>query len=273
MKTILTRFGQFTLGGISSFLIFAQAFAFEVSDEVKAKLETVLTKQGAEIHYFDGPHDLIGIGLTSRQSGQQMVAYAVPDGSVVLTGVAIEIATGDNLAAKHVAMLPKPDLSPVYNKLKESHFVSEGKESSTNEFFVFIDPKCPYCHKAYNMFLATIAEEHDVRVHYVPVGILGLESQNLSKEILGSDDVMGLELIRKMARREGHQFSAPTAALGDQQHERNVALFREFGFSAVPSIVSRVNGEVKIHREPLSKEAIIQAITVAKVDQLATAGE
>ena len=249
------------------------AFAYEVAEEVKAKLEPVLTKQGAEIHYFDGPHDLIGIGLTNPTSGQQMVAYAVPDGSVVLTGVAIEMATGENLAAKHTAMLPKPDLTPVYDMLAQGNYISEGRSDSENEYFVFVDPKCPYCHKAYNMFLATIAEAHDVLVHYIPVGILGPESQNLSKEILGSEDLMALELLRKHSRKEGHQFSATTASLGDVKHQTNVKLFRDLGFNAVPSIVSRVNGVVTIHRQALSKDALVQSLTIAKVAQIQAAGE
>jgi thiol:disulfide interchange protein DsbG len=149
--------------------------------------------------------------------------------------------------------------------------LSEGNPDSSNQYYVFVDPKCPYCHKTYNAFLKLLAEGEDFVVHYIPVGILGPESENLAKEIAGLPMEQGLDLMRKLMRRESHLSNTEMVTAGNGAHGRNVALFRQLQFDAVPVVISNVSGNYNVRRGAIESEVLEQELRVAKVQKLASA--
>jgi thiol:disulfide interchange protein DsbG len=223
----------------------ALAEAFVVEPDARSRIEAVVSKGGAKVHYFPGPIPMIGVGLTMA-SGKQMVVYATPDGRTLFSGVALDTATGENLARRDLASkLPAPDLSGLPGTLRKAAGVTLGSESAPAEFFVFVDPHCPYCHKAYEVFEQLAASRQDFKVHWIPVGILGPRSENGAKAILGAGGRAGELLAGYM--REGTPVAAPgDIAAGDKAHQANVALYRSLQFSGVPVVVSARGNAVHV---------------------------
>ena len=265
--------GLFLLG-----LAPAQATELEVSDEVRARIEPVLKKSGGELTYFKGPSDMIGIGV-SFVNGRQLVVYATPDGRAVFSGVAIDVESGQNLSNADLQKLPPPNYAGLVDMVanakaqtgRELTMLTEGNPDSNNRYFVFVDPKCPYCHKTYSEFLKLMSEGHDMVVHYIPVGILGPESENIAKEMVAMDDANALELMRKLTRREPHLSDQARVGAGNDGHGRNLALFRQLQFDAVPVVISDVSGTYNVRRGAIDGAVLEQELRVAAVQKLASA--
>lgn len=256
----------------------AFANSFAVSEEVKTKLDPVLTKSGGELHYFEGPAGMVGVGVTF-QTGKQMVVYATPDGSTVFSGVAIDVDTGINLTSADMQKLPAPSFDGVLERLtreaadgqRSITTLTEGNPESENHYYVFVDPTCGYCHRTYNNFLKVLAEGGDFAVHYIPVGILGPEAQNLAKEMLSQGGEEGLTILRAMARKEPPQTRGAVAAQGSEAFDGNMSVFRELGFSGVPAVISRVGGKTNVRGGMVTAEAIQQELQLAVVKKVAMA--
>lgn len=252
--------------------------SFAISEEVREKIEPVLTRSGGEVSFFQGPAGMIGVGLTYT-NGRQMVFYASPDGSTVFSGVAVDVASGKNISNADLQKLPPPDFNQLVEMVANSEantgrpvsMVIEGNKESSNQYFVFVDPRCGYCHKTYNAFLKMLADGQDLLVHYIPVGILGPESENYAKEVVGSDSERALELMRALARGEKPLTTGDTVAAGNAGHGANLALFRELQFDAVPVVISDVGGIAKVRRGMVSAEALEQELRIAKVEKVASA--
>lgn len=266
------------IGLTSMSLTPAQATEFEVSDEVRARIEPVLMKSGGELTYFDGPSNMIGIGV-SFVNGRQLVVYATPDGRTVFSGVAIDVESGQNLSNADLQKLPPPNYAGLVDMVanaqartgRELAMLTEGNPDSINRYFVFVDPKCPYCHKIYGEFLKLMSEGHDMVVHYIPVGILGPESENIAKEMVAMEDADALELMRKMTRREPHLSDQARVGTGNEGHARNLALFRQLQFDAVPVVISDVSGTYNVRRGAIDGAVLEQELRVAAVQKLASA--
>lgn len=275
-----TRHGRI----VSSFLVVMWAAlgpsnaVAEVSIDptVKARLESVLSKSGGTLTYFDGPAGMIGVGV-SFMNGKQMVVYATADGSTLFSGVAIDVDSNVNLANADLQKLPPPDYSGVLSRLKSEEgsgrrgitTMSEGNADSDNEYFVFVDPTCGFCHKTYNNFLQVLSEGKDLVVHYIPVGIMGPNAENLAKAILSNGEQRGLEIYRQLARKEPYGTSGDDLSKGADAFDGNMSVFREIGFSGVPAIISRVGGEYRVRSGMVTAEAITQELQLASINRVA----
>ena len=250
---------------------------YEVDPQVKERLEAVLGQSGGTLTYFDGPSEMVGIGV-SFLNGKQMVVYATPDGATVFSGVAIDVNTGRNLSNGDMQKLPPPKYDGVVsmvsgvvndNGLKTTYF-SEGNPDSPNKYYVFVDPKCPYCHKTYNAFLSLLANGNDLVVHYIPVGILGPESENIAKEMLALPTAQALDVFRAVARREAHLVDPSVATNGTGAHGANLAIFRELQFDAVPVVISDLGGEMAVRRGMIEPDVLLQELQIAAVNAVAS---
>lgn len=259
------------------------AETYSIDPVVQERLETILTKSGGELKYFEGPAGMIGIGLTMA-NGQQMVVYATPRGEVIFSGVAIETATGANLTRADMEKMPAPDFSGVFEQLASKigptaapddqgglFAATEGDLEAGNVYYVFIDPRCPYCHSVYNAFLAVQQGGADIVVHYLPIGILGPESQNLASAMAGSDNDAALEIFRASARR-GYRFSqTEVIENGNSAAGRNLQVFRSLSFDAVPVVISRVGGKYQARQGAMDAASIKQELERAAMATLSDA--
>jgi thiol:disulfide interchange protein DsbG len=251
---------------------------YEVADEVRDRIEPVLTKSGGELTYFEGPAGMIGVGV-SFMNGRQMVVYATPDGSTVFSGVAVDVETGKNISNADMQNLPAPNYQGILDMLEgedvqaglRTTVISEGNPDSANKYYVFVDPKCPYCHQTYNAFLSLLADGEDLVVHYIPVGILGPESENIAKEMIARGGEEGLEVFRGLVRKESHMSDSDLVAAGSMAHGANLALFRKLQFDAVPVVISEVGGRQSVRRGMVPPETLLQELQVAAVQKVASA--
>lgn len=250
-----------------------QASDWSISEDARNRIEPVLKKSGGQLTYFEGPSGMIGVGVTFT-NGRQMVAYATPDGSTLFSGAAVNVETGVNLSVADLKKLPPPDYAGLVEMVAEEGAVtmkSEGNPDSENRYFVFVDPKCPYCHKAYNSFLTLLADGHDLVVHYIPVSVLGPESENTAKEMIALPQKESLALFRSLAKREPHLSDRAKVERGNLGYYKNMALFRQLQLDAVPVIMSDVSGTYNVRRGMVTAEALQQELKVAKVQKMAAA--
>lgn len=263
----------------------AMAGEIAVPDEVRARLEPILTKSGGELTFFDGPSDMIGVGI-SLPNAKQIVVYATPDGRTVFSGVAVDVETGANLSSADMQNLPAPNYSKLFDTVAQAthgvdgaasgpllYAMSEGNPDAANEYYVFVDPKCPYCHATYNSFLTALSQGHDMVVHYIPIGILGPESENLAKQMAGSTPDAALDILRTLVRKEPYLTQSSAVQQGTAPAGLNLQLFRNLSFDAVPVIVSRVGGKYNVRQGAVEAPVIVQELQVAALAQLNAAGQ
>lgn len=241
------------IGGVIGLCMLGSAVAndsYQVDERVRAAIEPMMTKGGTKLNYFAGPGGTVGVGVT-RPNGQQMVIYVTADGSTVFSGVAIDVGSGRNVAAADAANLPAPDYSAVIERVAQATSIVEGSAESDNHYYVFIDPRCPYCHQTYTVFSQAMDAGGDFTVHYIPVGILGPESENLAKEMLGTSGD-GMDIFKRLASKASHRADDLSIANGVDTHGRNLAIFRGLNFDAVPVVVSAVGGRHIVRRGAIS---------------------
>lgn len=239
-----------------------------IPDDVKARLEAILTKSGGELHYFDGPGDMIGIGV-SFINGKQMIVYATEDGGTIFSGIAIDSSSGDNISRRDMERLPSANIDRVFDLMAGANVLTEGNVDSENVYYVFVDPRCPYCHKTYDGFVTAIGKGQDLVVHYIPVGILGPESENSAKEMLGLSGEDGMKLFRKFAKRAAYSPENKAIAEGGSKLGANHALFRNLQFEAVPVVISSVGGKTAVRKGALQGAVIDQELKEAKINTVA----
>ena len=230
--------------------------AFSVSTDAQTRIEGLVAKNGGKVNYFPGPSGTVGVGV-SLANGKQMVLYGTPDGRVLFSGVAVDTVSGENLTRRDLtAQMPKPDLSGIVKHARAATSITLGSGSGA-EFFVFVDPNCPYCHKTYALFDALAKEGPGFKVHYIPIGILGPVSENGAKGLLGEAQVNALAglMTGKAATMSNEAIGA-----GDKAHQQNMAIFRNLQFDAVPVTVMVSGGEVSVSNGMPQLEELRQAL-------------
>ena len=246
----------------------AAAAEFAVPEETKVRLDRVLERSGGHLTYFEGPSEMIGVGIT-LQNGQQMVVYATPDGKTVFSGVAVDTDTGENRTRADLARLPEADFGPAFASIAEALAeggegsmvaATEGDRGAEHAFYVFIDPRCPYCHTLKHAFESVQAKGHDVVVHYIPIGILGPESQNLASAMAGSPNAEAMAIFKAARGASSVPAGQDAIAVGAPRAAANLAKFRALSFEAVPAVVSRAGGRYGARQGGMSVEMILSQI-------------
>jgi hypothetical protein len=254
--------GTFVLGVAVSGVAMASAAA-PVSAEARQRIAALVAKSGGQVSYFPGPSGTVGVGVTMT-NGKQMVLYATADGKVLFSGIAVDTVTGENLTRRDLAArVPKPDLSGMLKHARAARSVTVGEGGT--EFFVFVDPNCPFCHKAFALFEGLAAEGGAFTVHYIPVGILGPRSENAAKGLLGEPEERQLARLEALMSGTAGPVSNDAIARGDKAHQSNLAIFRNLQLEAVP-VTLIVSGEELSVRNGLPQiEELREAVAPRKV--------
>lgn len=247
------------------------------AEEIRERLEEILTRSGGQVSYFEGPSGMIGVGVTMR-NGQQMVFYATPDGETVFSGVAVNARTGENRTRTDMEQLPAPDYEPIFRRLENALRTVEGEdatqamvaaregtEGGENVFYVFIDPRCPFCHSLKQAFDQVKAQGHELSVHYIPIGILGQDSRMLASAMAASPPDTAVRIFMAAADRNFRVGNQELAARGAGRAGANLAMFRDLGFEAVPVVISHAAGEFKARAGGMTAEMIERSIMGSEV--------
>lgn len=92
-----------------------------------------------------------------------------------------------------------PDLPTIYESLHASRYVKATDGSKV--LYMFDDFRCPGCRDA-EAYLGVNASMHDVEVRYLPVSVLGPDSQALAAYVLESDVMLQRAERARLARSE-----------------------------------------------------------------------
>jgi len=234
-----------------------------VSTEARARIEALVARSGGKVNYFPGPSGTVGVGVT-MQNGKQMVVYATADGRVLFSGVAVDTVSGENLTRRDLAaQLPKPDLSGMLKHARAAQAITVG--SGGTEFFVFVDPHCPYCHKAFGLFEALAADGSEFTVHYIPVGILGPRSENAAKALLGQPPERREATLSALMKGSAGPASNEAIGKGDKAHQSNLAIFRNLQLEAVPVTLIVTGEELTVRNGLPQLEELREAVAPRKM--------
>jgi len=113
-----------------------------------------------------------------------------------------------------------------------------GSTMATRVIYVFFDPQCPHCAALWENIKPLKSQ---VRLVWIPVGLIGEKSVAQGAAILGAPDP-----VTKMEENEAsvRNQQGGIAAMGVEDAKKdivkaNTALFTSFGFSGVPTIVGK----------------------------------
>lgn len=152
----------------------------------------------------------LGVGglvvWTVEKGGKRMTFYATPDGKALIAGTVWDATTGQNLT-RHRAPVPVPDAGssagsdlPLASQepaapsfamsgkfagtvpesiktVSELAGIKEGKGGTADTVYIVIDPRCPYCRKAYLATREYVKRGYSIK--WIPAIALGEPEQGI----------------------------------------------------------------------------------------------
>lgn len=122
--------------------------------------------------------------------------------------------------------------------LSKSAAVIDGKGHRT--VYVFVDPNCPYCRMVYEG-LQPLMKSYDLRVHWIPVAILGPTSPGKAAAILEAKDPSAAlrynETHYNMDTHSGGIAETIPSAATEAKLKANAALLNKLGSDVVPTLL------------------------------------
>ncbi|WP_419901132.1 hypothetical protein [Kiloniella sp.] len=165
----------------------------------KPELVASMQENGATVKYLGSDLGLNGWFL--QKDNQAQTVYSTLDGSAVLIGLLYQ-PDGTPITGVQLASI-KPDTFPAQQSPIARSTQKKSQEQSLAQlearleaapgatygtsgplFHIFMDPRCPYCHALWKEAIPLI-EQGAMRLHVIPVGLLGKASAELSASILG----------------------------------------------------------------------------------------
>lgn len=147
-----------------------------------------------------------------------------------------ESSSGGDSSASGGKPAPQPvSIEAIEQKAKGFNV---GSTMATRVIYVFFDPQCPHCAALWENIKPLKSQ---VRLVWIPVGLIGEKSVAQGAAILGAPDP-----VTKMEENEAsvRNQQGGIAAIGVEDAKKdivkaNTALFTSFGFSGVPTIVGK----------------------------------
>ncbi|RMD68839.1 MAG: hypothetical protein D6819_08395 [Gammaproteobacteria bacterium] len=210
------------------------------------------------VRYFKGPGNLVGVALTFP-NGKGMIVYVDPDGKTLVSGVALDLATGENLTARAARMYlgegqkPVPAISA--EELGRLGYLQEGSGEAI--LYAFIDPECPHC-LALVPRLKALAKAGRAVVRWVPVGLLGPSSLTKAAYLLGRKDPE--DLLAVMETRDVRPLLKDKEAMGrgGVALEEVMTFAEDHGITEVPYLLLVTGGQVLEIEDPHTVESLLK---------------
>jgi thiol:disulfide interchange protein DsbC len=210
---LAAKFGGSLLCLIIPGLVLAGQIEMNIAKTIEEKtgqrVESVTKTKFAELYEIVGPHG---------------IAYTDKDGSFLVTGAVIDVATRENMTAKRMAEISifKWSELPLHDAIK----IVQG--NGARVFATVEDPNCGYCKK----LAPELAKLKDVTIYTFVAPVLGAESEKKTKAIWCAPD-------REVAWRRAMQNSpldAITTAC-ETPSARMLDMARKLRVSGTPAIL------------------------------------
>ncbi len=191
---------------------------------------------------FPAAGGLVGWVVQDLNSGKNLVVYTSKDGEVLLAGMALD-KTGKNLTASYAEQyIPAQDYSVAMAEFAKAATVVVGNPNAKASMTVIFDANCGYC-KALHKLIQPAVDAGDLRVTYVPVAILGQDSDVKAAGILASKT----PAAAVHATVEGYPESSNDKTLLAKVMS-NTMLMKKWGFSGTPGVLYKgtANGQTTV---------------------------
>lgn len=238
---------------------------FAAAVTARAELARASGGQSTAVEFFQGPDGMLGLIGYNRSADEYFVAWASPNGKALIIGPVL--VDGANITAKYqedvlgskgdpairqgAAQLrgqpsavaraegqgPRVISSEDMQRVASAAKVSLGTAGG-GELYVFYDPYCSFCRQAETM-LEPYIEDALLRVHYLPVRVLGERSAAVGAAILGADEPAAAFNLEPEVLAQRPIEEASYAAV-----EGNTALLKSLtGRAATPTFVFSQRGQ------------------------------
>lgn len=210
------------------------------------KIRPLLGQQADSIDYFTTPFSMIGIGVVTKNL-EKRVFYTNTNVDYVLSGMMFDTATKQNVNANILAQLDVALPTTLTRQLTELNAVKMG--TGSKNIYAFVDMNCGVCHRLHKTVehYFSSGKFTDVTIHYIPIGILGGDSDKKAQTILGqktNEDALAL-FADGMSRKPLSNHDASMQS-GVQKTQENEGVFRDFSFiKGVPFVVAEIDGNWK----------------------------
>lgn len=243
MKLIKASIKSVALGVALSLVSVAASAGVE--EQIKNKIVKFIGEK-QNVNFFNSVSGMIGVGLTTK-TGKKRVFYATPDGEYLIAGALVETSTGKNISMDEIAKhAPKADFGDLVDTIKESKYLITGNPQSEDEIYVFIDPNCGYCHKAYAMIEKDPKVTKNHKIHWIPVGVLGPSSTNKAQALLGTPAEEQYRSMDAMMTKMPYQAQMEEMENGASALKGNMQIFSGNGFNGVPVVIKKQGDDIDI---------------------------
>lgn len=189
------------------------------------------------IKQFEATSGLTGWIVKDKASAKHVVVYTTADGQLLIAGMALD-ANGRNVTSLYAEEhIPAPDYTPAFNAFTsaDTASVTLGSDKAPAEITVLFDPNCGFC-KIMHQLVKPSVEAGELRVRYVPVAILGGDSDRKSAALLTTQEPM--KLVDALVAGTSKELNSDTTVLA--KVGRNTTLMREHGFNGTPAVFYKV---------------------------------
>ncbi|CAM3912124.1 thiol:disulfide interchange protein DsbG [Rheinheimera salexigens] len=218
--------------------------SFAYAEQKTPEVITFLQQQGVEVvDTFKTDAGVTGYAVTIN--GRALSVYLTPDNKHAMIGNLID-AQGNDLGAEAIQrLITGPANDKAWQRLADSNWVADGKDTAPRIIYTFTDPNCPYCHKLREAAAAEIAAG-TVQLRHIMVGIIRQDSPSQAANILGAaNPAQTLLQHHTMLGKGGIKQDQKAIKNGNAAVNANTQMLQELGYSATPtSFYKDENGEV-----------------------------
>jgi thiol:disulfide interchange protein DsbG len=181
--------------------------------------------------------------------------------ALAMTAVLTACDSGSSSPSSTASAVPAGD---AYAIAKVGNGFSAGSVMASRVVYVFFDAQCPHCATLWESFKPL---NNQLKVVWIPVGLLGPASVSQGAALLGSADpvqAMNEHEALLKANRRGMSASAPTSLMRDVI-QANTKLWQAAGGESVPFIIAKhpTSGALIKHPGSLPEAQLRQLLGLA----------
>ena len=193
-----------------------------------------MRERGVEVlERFDAPSGLTG--YTALFNGRPLALYVTEDGKHALIGSLLNAEGEDLTGAVLEEKVSRPQSKVMWEKLKDSTWISDGSDKAEKIVYVFTDPNCPYCKRFWKDARPWI-DAGKVQLRHLMVGTLGDSSQKKAAYLLSAKDPKAALFGNESGKNPAKEAKI-IEAKQRQQLDDNQQLMATVGASGTPAIL------------------------------------
>lgn len=188
---------------------------------------------------------LIAIKLVTP-NWKKLALFSTNTGDTLINGTVIDTTSGKNLSKKYTEEI-NIDATAFGQDLEKATGFIQG--SGENTIYIAIDVNCGYCHKTWeDMQNEIIAKYSNIKIKWVPVGVLGEPSKQAAIKLASiEDNEIGVQAIANYMNRKSFNEPYTTNGQGEEKSSENLLILKKNGLGGgVPIVVSHIDGKWQV---------------------------